>query len=702
MKHKKPLHDIIRKSTLIWFLLVITLSFALEMSANTKRALLIGINDYKISGLKSLKGPQNDLQLIKKVLIDKFRFQEENITLLKDRQATHTLLEKAFSRFSREIEKGDFIYIHYSGHGSQIKDESGDEYPRSFDQTWVSYGSRSTKMQGKDQYDIVDDELYEWLLPIFRKTGHVVFVSDSCHSASVTRGNAPLIRSVPVDKRRYPFLSKTLRYEDYKNGIFIGAVQDMGWAYETLFSGKPHSVFTWYWAKALQQAQPGDSWRDLFNRVRVKVTGRFNTQYPQIHGNSNIPVFGGNFNRSSPRIPIGRVWQKGKKVRIEIGTLSGVSVGSIYRKYDPREKDKTKLPFMEITGVTSFYSDASANGSFEVGDLVVEERHAYYSHPVRIYINGDYSQKQDKALITRLRRLFTGYSSLFPGFKLTDYQEESDILLYVLRPKQRNAGFIKNKPEDTLPQSFPDQPPEVWILDNGEKLLFEDLRIPLSDFSKAVELLETNIKAIVRFKAIENLTSDRSVNIDFSTVVWQPAAKPLSRGPDYLQLPGNNGWFKKQATYTPDELAGKQVLPLGSLLTFKLKNNSNINYYTYLLSIMRNGRVGAIFPAPNDGQHEALLPAGKERDLKDEVLLHLDDPGREMIKLIVTGTPIDISLLEHETFKTRGEEGEKINMNPLERLLTNTVHNIRRPRTRVYCTHWGTQQYSFRVRREDE
>jgi hypothetical protein len=324
---------------------------------------------------------------------------------------------------------------------------------------------------------------------------------------------------------------------------------------------------------------------------------------------------------------------------------------------------------------------------------VIEELHAYHTNPIRIFINGDRAREQDKDLITRVRGIFSTKS---PGnYKLTDTQQESDIVLYMLRPKQKNGKWIKQEDADTLPRSFPDQPPELWILDNGEKLLFDDLRIPFSDFSKGVALLEANIKEIVRFKAIENLTSDQVINIDFSTIAWQPAANPGPTGPDYLELPDNKGRYKKQGAYNREQMAEKQVLPYGSLITFKLKNNSESNYYTYLLSIMRNGSVRAIFPAPFDGQHEALLPVGQERDLKDVVLLHMNDPGREMIKLIATGTPIDISLLEHETFKTRG--GEEGNMNPLERLLTNAVHGIRSPRTRVYCIGWGTQQYSFVV-----
>lgn len=272
------------------FILILMPFFALAAWASTKHALLIGISDYKISGLVSLKGPENDLWLMKKVLLDKFQFKEKDITILKNKNATHTLLEKAFSQLACKIHDGDFVYIHYSGHGSQTPDKDGDEYPGEVDQTWVPYGSRSTIMKGKDQFDIPDDELYLWLVPIFEKTEHVVFVSDSCYSATVTRGEVLGIRSVPPDTREFPFLTKTSRDEDFNGGIRIGAVQDSGIACEGAFNGETYGLFSWYWAHALLQAQPGDTWGDVFKRTRIKVTRHFECQRPQFHGDPDKPI----------------------------------------------------------------------------------------------------------------------------------------------------------------------------------------------------------------------------------------------------------------------------------------------------------------------------------------------------------------------------------------------------------------------------
>lgn len=687
-----------RRKILILSIAILMTYFTQSMWASTKRALLIGIQDYKGSGLKSLKGPNNDLELIKQVLIDRFEFQEKNIIKLMDRQASHTGLEKAFSDFAKLIKEGDFVYIHYTGHGSQTPDKNGDEHPRVHDQTWVCYGSRTDAATGKDQFDIIDDELFEWLIPIFEKTEHVIFVSDSCNSASVTRGEGPTVRGVPIDNREYPFGKEQFKQPDFKNGIRIGAVQDVGDAYEARFNdGKTYGVFTWYWAKVLQQAQPGETWNDVFKRVSAKVTNRFNSQRPQIQGKINQQVFAGRFKEMSPRIPISRVWENGKKVRIELGTLSGITGGSIFRLFNPKEKNKSKLPAIEITTVKPFYSEAIVKneGIFKIGDLVVEESHAYNFDPVPVFINADDPKGEDKKVMDRLRDLFYGTYPNLPGYQLTSNQQACELVLYVLRPKKKNGAFIKRKPEDTLPQSFPGQPPEVWVLNSAERPILHDLRIPFSDHMRGTELLVKNLEKIMRLKEIKNLTSSKTINVQLKTTIWKPVENPGKSNEDYLELPDDQGWFKKQGVFNPKEMEEGRNLSPGSLLTFTFKNNTRVDYYIYLIDIMDNGKVGAIFPTPEDREQDALLPAGKERDLKDVVVLLLNEPGKETIKLIITEKPIDISLLEQEEFLKRG--GVRGSMNALERLLTTAVHGTRGLRIKINRDQWATMQYSFVV-----
>src|SRR5690242_16250548 len=78
-------------------------------------ALLIAISDYESSGLLDLEGPPNDIELMKKVLVERFGVPQQNTITLINKEATHTALERAFKELDKRTSKGDFIYIYYSG-----------------------------------------------------------------------------------------------------------------------------------------------------------------------------------------------------------------------------------------------------------------------------------------------------------------------------------------------------------------------------------------------------------------------------------------------------------------------------------------------------------------------------------------------------------------------------------------------------------
>ncbi|MCP4689915.1 MAG: caspase family protein, partial [Desulfobacterales bacterium] len=110
--------------------------------ADARHALLIGVSDYSDTGLPSLEGPPNDLSLIRGVLLDRFGFKDDHITVLLNERASHTGVERAFALLAARVQYGDVVYIHYSGHGSCTPDLNHDEVRTGMDQTWVSHGSR--------------------------------------------------------------------------------------------------------------------------------------------------------------------------------------------------------------------------------------------------------------------------------------------------------------------------------------------------------------------------------------------------------------------------------------------------------------------------------------------------------------------------------------------------------------------------------
>lgn len=81
-----------------------------------KYALLIGIDNYNpASGLSPLNGSLNDVELIYNLIIDKYEFPAENITILKDSDATYERIVLELQKLHQSDSK-DIIIIHFSGH----------------------------------------------------------------------------------------------------------------------------------------------------------------------------------------------------------------------------------------------------------------------------------------------------------------------------------------------------------------------------------------------------------------------------------------------------------------------------------------------------------------------------------------------------------------------------------------------------------
>src|SRR2546426_11637608 len=94
----------------------------------TKRALLVGINKYRYSNIiPSLSGSVNDVEDMKALLVGKFNFAPENILVLTDEKATHAGIISAIeTHLINKSQPGDIVVFHYSGHGSQMKDVTGE------------------------------------------------------------------------------------------------------------------------------------------------------------------------------------------------------------------------------------------------------------------------------------------------------------------------------------------------------------------------------------------------------------------------------------------------------------------------------------------------------------------------------------------------------------------------------------------------
>ncbi len=162
----------------------------LPLTAQTKRALVIGISDYNrkdADAWRAIHGA-NDASLIVPVL----KAQGFKTTKICNKNATAAHIRKCLGGLLASCKLGDIIYIHFSCHGQPYEDLDGDEED-GWDESIIPYDALMTYKRGKYEgaNHIVDDELHNWYQRIRKKIGSkglVCIVIDACHAGGSSRG----------------------------------------------------------------------------------------------------------------------------------------------------------------------------------------------------------------------------------------------------------------------------------------------------------------------------------------------------------------------------------------------------------------------------------------------------------------------------------------------------------------------------------
>jgi hypothetical protein len=171
----------------------VSLWLTVPASAET-RALLIGVSDYDdATGIADLRGPANDVTLLADVLRSR---GVESMTLLADggegaERPTRAAILSALDALAREARAGDFVLIHYSGHGTRQADENGDEADGLDEVILPADTARAEAGTSRIPNAIVDDELGQAVRAIRASGADVWLILDSCHSGSGLRAAMP-------------------------------------------------------------------------------------------------------------------------------------------------------------------------------------------------------------------------------------------------------------------------------------------------------------------------------------------------------------------------------------------------------------------------------------------------------------------------------------------------------------------------------
>ena len=175
------------------------LSFVLFVNgatARTNHALLVAVSQYpNLDKDLWLSGPKNDAKLVRNFLLANrlVKFDESNVITLADGVDDADLptlanIRQAVIDLEKNLQSGDFVYLHFSGHGSQAPALKPDQELDGLDELFLPADTGAwNKSVGTVENALVDDEIGS-LIDRLRKKGATVWaVFDSCHSGTVTR-----------------------------------------------------------------------------------------------------------------------------------------------------------------------------------------------------------------------------------------------------------------------------------------------------------------------------------------------------------------------------------------------------------------------------------------------------------------------------------------------------------------------------------
>jgi len=317
-------------------------------SPPVKRALFIGINDYQ--NVPDLRGANNDVDLISSILVQRYGYLPENITRVHDRDATREGILAALRNLVESSGPNDSLYIHYSGHGSQVPDGNGDEPADGFDETLVPHDGRSPSIA-----DITDDELAEILESL--PAANVVVVLDSCHSGTATRGDLAVVsRWVPPDSRASLYQTpvqtrKVVEVLGERHTLITASASDQ-LALDGPVDGRPHGLFSYSLGRALSTSDTDVTAREAINSIeseleRLKAQlGLRNMPEPQLEApphRLDEPLMQSPSevveNIEEPRLPWVRVQAKSARAELKGAVPLGGLPGAIWAIYPPGETE---------------------------------------------------------------------------------------------------------------------------------------------------------------------------------------------------------------------------------------------------------------------------------------------------------------------------------------------------------------------------
>lgn len=442
-----------RNQKIIIVIIFITALLAVSFSREKpqKRALLIGINEYMANPQKNnLRGCENDVNLMKHLLVYQYNFEPRNIKVLKSRNATLSNIRKAIrENLIEKTKPGDLVVFYYSGHGSRVKDKNGDEKDK-YDEALCP--TDAVPIPGNPKNLLVDDELGMLLGKI--PTKNVVVILDSCFSGTATKDFSFQGKIKYMDIEGKSFVNPDVYRGKTIDGKSMSKSADIPWllisgcaSWEKSQESKikmgnkfmPCGLLTKNIYRTLDE-KPEQTYREAHRKMKRAVVAEDPSQTPQLEGRfgdkivfrvspppvgqpTPSPVHTPQASPTLPKptptpsptpshitttpatpsppthtpsIPPHSVLEvRGNEVLLNIGAAGNVTAGSVYAVFPRNEQQfnmNSKIGDVRIKSVETLKSRAdilSGTGKIRRGCRVREVSHQYEKEKLHVLV-GDF------------------------------------------------------------------------------------------------------------------------------------------------------------------------------------------------------------------------------------------------------------------------------------------------------------------------
>jgi hypothetical protein len=613
-----------------------------------RRALLIGVSSYaRTSGGAGDEwwdlSSTADVVAISDALHGKFGFTDAGITTLTTRVETRRqAILAAFEKLIRDTQKGDVVFIHYSGHGSPVLDLDGDEID-GLDEAIVpsDYVSRHDGSR-----NITDDTIGALLMRLrARQPASVTLTFDSCYSGTQTRGGRMVVRGGDyLDDRPAArggddtdLTGMSDRQAFARGYVVISAARPDQIAIETDDGyGGQMGLLSYALVRHLRAAGPTTTYRDLFDHVLDTVTRRNPAQVPQLEGDLDEILMSG---MAAPPQPYVDTRVEDGRLMLDAGALHGITEGSRFALYPAGTRT------FDGSGMLA-HADASVVRATDTvlvltdpvvldrlrASRAVEVAHKHSDTTARLHL----ADLDGVSAFDPVRRELQRFADDRGLVRLTS---RGDWDLKVCRNPCREA-----------------REPRAAASGGFATLIRQDGSIvdPLPDGPSLPDTLTRLLERESRRRLVAALDHrDPRIAVDVRLV---PVAVTRNASGEVVAAKPRAGSSRTAG--------GQLTMKIGDYFMIEARNGGPMDAYVTILDLSPDGSISPLWPHPRLGsrvQDNKLrgVPAGAQPAwvlIPLPYVFQVGPPaGLEIVKAIATDTPADFSLLlTPEATRTRG------------------------------------------------